>query len=134
MENYMHRTSVSVLILLLAGLGVRGFAQSGEGAQVGSQRPASRVIAVSPQHTYRPRVTLQEALKIAEHYIAEKHIDISAYWLSDARFILMGDDATPDISKIPCWHLWWIHESGTIGDYVEIIVTMDRVASRAPSM
>lgn len=92
------------------------------------------MIALSPQHTYRPRVTLQEALKIAEHYIDEKHIDISSYWLSDAKFILMGDDATPDLNKIPCWHFLWIHESGAMGVYVEIIVTMDRVASRAPSM
>jgi hypothetical protein len=83
---------------------------------------------------FRPALSLQNALKIAESYIETEHIDISTRWLLLAHFILVGDKKTADQDKIACWHFVWVSEYGGFGDDVEIVVTMDGKASRAPSM
>jgi len=82
----------------------------------------------------KPKLSLQSALKIAEAYIDEEHINVSAYWLYQAEFILYGDKAKDDRAKDPCWHFLWINDRGTIGDSIDIIVTMDGKAMRLPSM
>jgi hypothetical protein len=86
------------------------------------------------KRTYRPKLSLQDALKIAEGYIDKEHIPISSYWLSQAKFTLYGSADTPDKDKIPCWYFWWANDKGLLGDYVEIFVDMDRKAWRVPSM
>jgi len=37
-------------------------------------------------------------------------------------------------AKEPRWFFWWMKEEGTIGDYVEITVSMEGKADRLPSM
>lgn len=86
------------------------------------------------RHQFRPKLSLQSALKIADGYIEKEHIDISSYWLYRANFILYGDQGKNDKDKDPCWHFWWVNNNGSIGDYVEIIVSMDGKAGRLPSM
>jgi hypothetical protein len=78
---------------------------------------------------FKPKLSLQSALKIAEAYIDEEHINISSYWLYQADFILYGGKAKDD----PCWHFLWIND-GTVGGYIDIIVPMDGKAMRLPSM
>jgi hypothetical protein len=82
----------------------------------------------------RPKLSLQSALKIASGYIKKERIDISPYWLYRADYTLYGDKATDDKDKIPCWYFWWVNDSGSMGDYVEIFVSMDGKAWRIPSM
>lgn len=77
---------------------------------------------------------MQKALQIAENYIETEHIDVSSYWLSSANFILSGNNNTPDKDKLPCWHFLWMNDQGYLGDYVEIMVTMDGKVWRAVSM
>ena len=81
--------------------------------------------------SYRPGLTLQKALKIADGYIRKERIDISHYYLIEARHILYGSKDNQD----PSWFFWWVNENGAIGDYVEIIVSIKtgRVM-RLPSM
>src|SRR5262245_44070914 len=100
------------------------------------QQATRQQAAYLPQRkaTLRPRVSLQEALKIAEDYIAKQHIDIRPFWLYRAIYILQGDENTPDEKKLPGWHFWWVNENGALGDYVEIFVDMDGKAYRGPSM
>lgn len=50
----------------------------------------------------------------------KKKIDISHYYLLEARHILYGTKDNQD----PSWFFWWVNEKGVIGDYVEIIVSI----------
>jgi hypothetical protein len=79
----------------------------------------------------KPRLTLQQALKLAEAYIEEEKINVSSYFLREARMIQYGEEK--DVSE-PRWFFWWVHESGALGDYVEITVSMEGRVSRLPSM
>ena len=90
-------------------------------------------LPVGPQ-TFKPKLTLQEALKIAERYIDKERIEISSYWLYQAKFSLYGDQKVPDKDKIPCWRFWWAKNNGAMGDFVDIVVFMDGKAVRLPTM
>jgi hypothetical protein len=78
----------------------------------------------------KPKITLQAALKLAEGYIKRNKIDISSFYLREARMIWNGGEKDP---KEPAWFFWWVNESGAIGNYVEIIVSMDSKVTRRPS-
>jgi hypothetical protein len=82
----------------------------------------------------KPKLSLQNALKIAEAYIVKEHIHASSYWLFQAKFILYGNKAGADKDKTPGWHFWWVNDGGAAGDYIEIFVSMDGKAMRLPSM
>lgn len=99
-------------------------------AQPGSSVDASRKAVA----THRPKLPLQDALKLAEAFVSTNHIDISHYWLYRAVFILRGDPAKPDKDKTPGWHFWWVNDDGAQGNYVEIFVSMDGRCMRLPSM
>ena len=74
---------------------------------------------------------MQAALKLAESYIEKEKIPISGFHLYGARYILYGSDDRRE----PCWHLWWMNETGALGDYVEILVSMSTgKVTRLPSM
>ena len=83
---------------------------------------------------YKPKLSLQAALKIAEEFVADEHIDVSGGWLYEARFTLYGDKSNPDRQKDPCWFFQWIPESGLVGGQVEIVVFMEGKAMRLPTM
>jgi hypothetical protein len=98
-----------------------------------AQSPTSKAEnspAETPIRSLRPKLPLQDALKIAESYIRNKNIDVSKYWLYRANFILYGEEGKGQ----PAWHFWWIHDGGALGNYVEIVVFMDGQAIRTPSM
>ena len=77
----------------------------------------------------QPKITLQQALKIAESYIKKEKIDISSYYLFEARWMLYGTDV-----KEPRWHFWWVNVDGALGNYVQLTVSMDRRAQLLGSM
>jgi hypothetical protein len=70
--------------------------------------------------SYRPRLTLQDALKIAERYIVKEKINISHYYLFEAKYILYGDKDNKD----PSWYFWWTNEDGALGNYVQLVVSI----------
>lgn len=81
--------------------------------------------------SYRPSLTLQNALKLADGYIAKERIDISRYYLYEAKYILYGSKDNQE----PSWFFWWVNENGVIGDYVEIVVSIKTGnVRRLPSM
>lgn len=133
----MRRALRLVLVICVAiacsdSAGQSSPAASGDQAREAKDHPA---VALPPAiNTFRPKLPLQDALKIAEAFIDKQHIDISSYWLYHAILIFVGDENTPDKDKLPCWHFMWVNDSGAMGDYVEIMVTMDGKAGRAPSM
>ena len=84
-----------------------------------------------PRRGFRPKLTLQQALKLAESYAAKRKIDLSPYYLYEAKYILYGDK---DDQK-PCWFFWWVNENGALGDYVRIVVSMETGSvNQLPSM
>jgi hypothetical protein len=81
--------------------------------------------------SYRPSLTLQNALKIADGYIAKEKVDISHYYLLEVKYILYGSKDNQD----PSWFFWWVNENGARGDYVEIVVSIKTgKVLRLPSM
>ena len=80
---------------------------------------------------FKPKISLQRALKLAESYIEKEKIDISSFYLYQAKYILYGSKE----NQKPAWHLWWVNEDGALGNYVEILVFIDTgSAGRLPSM
>ena len=83
-------------------------------AQDQSVRAAARAQSVakfaSPasHRGYKPKISLQAALKIAEDFVADERIDVSGGWLNEARFTLYGGKTKPDSEKEPCWFFQWI--------------------------
>jgi hypothetical protein len=133
-EQRMRQTLIAVAVLFLTSLYLelqaQSIALSRQDLVTDRQAPGPS----SAHPTSRPRLSLQDALLIAEHYIDREHINVSSYWLYRAVFILYGDPKTPDKDKLPCWHFWWVSDSGDMGDYVEILVAMDGKVWRIPSM
>ena len=84
--------------------------------------------------TFRPKLSLEDALKNAEKFVITQNVDMSRFWLYRAQFILFGDSSQPDTKKVPGWHFWWVSDSGGLGDYVEVFVSMDGDCRRLPSM
>ena len=77
-------------------------------------------LSLPKRGSYRPSLTLQNALKIADGYIVKQKIDISHYYLLEAKYIFYGGKDNQD----PSWFFWWVNENGVIGDYVEIVVSI----------
>jgi len=131
----MRKASILLVAFLLISLSIKLCPQSIKSDHQEGAVKERRVPGPSPTHpTFRPKLSLQEALQIAQSYIDKEHIDTSSYWLYRAMFILYGDSRTADKDKLPCWHFWWVNNSGDMGDYVEILVAMDGKAWRVPSM
>lgn len=84
-----------------------------------------------PRRSFRPKLTLQSALKIAEDYIEKERIDVSHYFLSEVRMIQYGSE---NDMKEPRWFFVWVSENGAIGNQIEISVSMDGQVGRHPSM
>ena len=133
----MRRALMLVAMLLFVGLSVKSGGQSSPPiSDIQERRATVRPILdlALASGSFRPKVTMQDALKIAENFIDKQHIDISSYWLYRGIFYLSGDENTAEKDKIPGWHLWWVNNDGAMGDYVEIFVDMNGRACRVPSM
>jgi len=79
-----------------------------------------RILELPRPQRKQPKITLQQALKIAESYIKKEKIDISSYYLFEAKWTLYGTDV-----KEPRWYFWWVNVDGALGNYVQITVSMD---------
>ena len=82
-------------------------------------------IARLPLAVTKPRLTLQRALRIAERYTRQKRIDLSPYYLLEARMIQYGDGET----KEPRWLFRWVTPRPSTSG-VEITVSMNGRATR----
>ena len=131
----MPRASLLVMVLL-SGLSLECRAQRLPADS--PQSPQTKDLQSAPlpakAGTYRPKLTLQQALQIAEDYIDKEQIDIRPYWLYQAHYILSGDEKTPDEKKAPAWHFLWVSEAGVLGDDVDILVFMNGTVYRSVTM
>ncbi len=62
---------------------------------------------------YRPEISLQNALRLAEGLIKSEHIDIRPYYLLEVHMIEYGAPSGP---KENVWYFWWVNENGSTGD------------------
>lgn len=126
--------SLAAVIICVSGLAAAQSKQppasthNPQGPPVTNRRIAELPLA---RRSFRPRLTLQQALKLAEGYIEKEKVAISSYFLKEARMIQYGGEK--DV-KEPRWFFWWVNENGAMGDYVEITVSMEGQVSRLPSM
>ncbi|MBA3804822.1 MAG: hypothetical protein H0X14_03805 [Acidobacteria bacterium] len=97
------------------------------------QSITSRQITDLPllRRTFRPKITLQKALKIAESYVKKRKINVSSYYLLEARMIRYGSESGV---KEPRWFFLWAHEHGVIGNEIQVSVSMNGKAAVHPSM
>ena len=123
--NHNLRRSVAITLLFCI-LGVaRDAAQDVPGVIT------SRGISQLPSgpFSYRPKLSLQDALRIAEKHALAKN-DSHKYFLASAKLAL-ADSAG---KKTFFWAFEWRHESGALGDNFTILVTLDGVAQTRPGM
>ena len=126
--------SLMVLTVCMSGLTAARSNPGPASSQNPKEQPsAGRKIARLPfeMHRFRPRLTLQQALKLAEGYIRKERIHISSYFLWEGRIVQHEGEKNV---KEPRWFFRWVNEGGAIGDYLEVIVSMDGQVSRLPSM
>lgn len=96
-----------------------------------SVRQTQIVNLPAAKRNFRPKLGLRRALKLAESYIEKEKIDVSSFYLYQARFIMYGSKD----KQQPAWHLWWVNENGAAGNYIEILVMANTGSvSRLPSM
>lgn len=83
------------------------------------------------KRSFRPKITLQEALKIAEGYVKKNRIDVSSYYLLEARMIQYG--GAQDVKEAR-WFFVWLHEDGAAGNAIQVSVSMSGKVAIHPSM
>lgn len=72
-----------------------------------------------------PPISLKEAVRVAEGYIAEKKIDISRYYLASVRI-------ESDVRGQLHWEAQWMHMDRSKGGWFIIRVEMDKTAALIP--
>ncbi len=123
-----------VLFVVIAFLIPRPEAQDQSVPVAARAQSVAKLDLPTSHRGYKPKISLQAALKIAEDFVAAEHIDVSGGWLHEARFTLYGDKTKPDRERDPCWFFQWMPESGLIGAQIEVVVFMDGKAMRLPTM
>ena len=61
-------------------------------AQTEKTRSPEQEFSYFKAHSFRPKLTLQEGMKLADSFIASEKIDVSKYWLYQAKYIIHGKD------------------------------------------
>jgi hypothetical protein len=120
-------------LAMFASLNINTFAQSSRAPEIVHQDPivTSKQIENLPVARVKPRITLQRALKIAGNYAKKEKINLSSYFLLEARMIRYGG---PNNVKEVRWVFRWANENSSTGDNLEITVSMDGKPTRLPSM
>ena len=79
----------------------------------------------------KPKITLQDAQKVAERFAKHERINLSDYFLLEARMIWHGEKDEP---KEPRWSFHWLGTNKPIGVELWIEVSMDGKPSRPFTM
>ena len=118
----MWRTLVVATMITLGSIVACGQASSTPPSTQPEQSITNRKITELPvpRIGFKPKLTLQQALRIAEKFIKSEKIDLSPYYLFEAKWVLYGTE-----TKEPRWYFWWVNDDGAMGHYVEITVSME---------
>jgi hypothetical protein len=113
---------LSTVVLLGLWPGAVVFAQ--QSADPNSSKASEAPV---PRRSLRPRLPLQNALKIARIMSARSTSTSQA-----VKFIVVSDRGKPP--QEPAWFFWWVSDDGAMGNSVDITVFMDGHAVRMRSM
>ena len=73
-----------------------------------------------------PPVSLKDAVRVAEHYVAENKIDVYGHYLASVRI-------QSDTQGRLCWDAQWMHtDKGLKGGWFIVRVQMDKTAALIP--
>ena len=72
-----------------------------------------------------PTISVQEAIRLAERYVADNHIDVSAHFISSANYVESGSLTNSYIGKGPYWHITYELVKPADGGQHFIFVYMD---------
>src|SRR5688572_29461728 len=103
-------SSMRILFVLLILLPVFTFAQEpgpqdpDQGGRLENPVTMEQILAL-PRRNWKPKVTLKQALQIAEHYIKKTELDVSSGYLFEAR--LISEDR-----RKSHWQFWWVMTNG----------------------
>ncbi len=75
---------------------------------------------MKPVHSFKPDISISEALSIAERYIKENRIDVSEQYINNVR--LLYDDGT---KKGIHWHIQWAWSLPRLGGEFSLKIYMD---------
>jgi hypothetical protein len=122
LEVNMRIILMVVVVMFQITLAVGQESHTGKSSQSSQLSPVTerRILELPRPQRKQPKITLQQALKIAEGYIKKEKIDISSYYLFEAKWILYGTDV-----KELGWYFWWVNVDGALGNYVQLTVSMD---------
>ena len=73
-----------------------------------------------------PSLTIPEALKIAERYLAEKKMDVSQHFISSVTYHESGPWCNSSLGKGPYWQVTYELKQHTLGGQYFVSVYMDR--------
>ena len=110
-----------VFVMSLSTISLAQINQQPEPKHEASVTQQRAVELLLQKRSFKPKLTLQRALRLAESYIAKEKIDLSPYYLYQAKYISYGSTDTQEA----CWYFWWVNEDGAAGNYVEIIVSIE---------
>jgi hypothetical protein len=105
------------------------FAQQSTEKKPDSKTPIA-ILPLPEMRFHKPKLLLQNALIKAEDFIRINKIKIDEYYLVEAKFSIYGGEK----EKQPGWRFWWTHQEMSLGNYVEIFVSMEGKVIRLPSM
>lgn len=120
-----------LLISIVTFLSGAASAQPNQSDERTRQDPivTSEQIEKLPVLITRPRITLQYALKIAESYSKRKKINLSSYFLFEAKMIQHSDENGRD----PQWYFRWVSQRASSPPNIEITISMQGRALRLSS-
>lgn len=117
-----------LLISIVTLLSSAASAQPNQSYERTRQDPivTSEQIEKLPVVRTRPRITLRHALKVAESYSKRKKINLSSYFLFEARMIQPSDEQGREHQ----WYFRWVSQVASTSPNIEIIVSMHGRAQR----
>lgn len=123
------------LLAVLCYLGTLACGQSSRttttaGRSTQAETPVNRRVTVPPRLQSKPLLTLQQALKLMEDYIAKGKVDISSHYLLEVRMALRESGKGDKESH---WYFFWGHTSLADGAQLEFTVSMDGQVTRLAS-
>lgn len=100
------------------------------GGTTQDKKPVSRGITLTTLPRWKPRITLQQALKLVEDHIGKEKVDVSSHYLLEVRMVSRESGKGDKESH---WYFFWGHVSLAAGAQLEFIVSMDGKVTRLAS-
>ncbi len=89
-----------------------------------SQHAELKKQVIKPVHSFKPDISISEALSIAETYIKENRIDVSEQYINNIR-LFYDDVISKEVKKGIHWHIQWAWSPPRLGGEFSLKIYMD---------